>query len=773
MLALQAMVGNRAVARLVEDTTGASTTAPPAADSAAMGEGGQTWLRPGNSGPAVAEVRRILNTIGTLGTPLPAGDRYDEQMVAVVQQFQTDQGLDPDAIIGPLTWEGLDRHSATTAEVVDVGTDHIGSADRPTDDELGEIRSTLNPTSTGSTGEAEDWDGRNDPAARTALRTELHAALQAHLDARHDRMVAREQAKAAGQVLTTANQEGAGRAAKRSVDDVFADLASAAVLTTSQEQARASFNFTADVNLLDASDTAERRPDARDLAEWMAETDDDASQAQSDHHFNRRRRGQGERPFFHALITEFIGQGSNRTDLDRYDRFGFAFAVAGPKVLSQTAITDSEDFSATPDQPGGMSDAERRMRWGTWETLVHEYIHTLAHPEFNRSHGGNRILIEGFCEMFTKAVLDTTGAIAAAQSDADPGQRQEVEGGDLPGFEARFVPDFDPGSYANYLTRAEAIATQVGMDAARSAFFLGHVELIGLEPGGDGEVVDPTAPDADRQLGPQRVVVPDTIATVNGVSILTGASVADISGANAGLAPQGALPPEAHTVGLVIPGTKHHRVLAARSRTQRAVETKQDIATQHGITVDAAREGESDVEPSPTQGGRMVADSSSLTPPQRRSELAALASGRWSWWGGLDPLPTVDEVAEQLGPPIDEHPHSGVFGGSPTIFRRYSIDADTPVVTVWFEDDIAVGIEIEYPHRSVLDEPLGPPDEILSSEVGDLWEQHIYGAAGLVLHVNSIDGLDVCLLYGLAPFDHAEFHDDPLRWAGRRERYER
>ncbi len=584
LLGLQTTIGNRAVQRLVEDSSAPSSAAPPATSSAAMGEGGQAWLRPGDSGPAVANVRRILNAVGTAGTPLPEGDRYDQQMIAVLQRFQTDQGLDPDSIIGPLTWEALDRHSASTAEVVDVGTDHIGTADRPTDSELGEIDTALNPSSTGST---EDWDGRNDQAARAELRTELHTALQAHLDARRERMVAREQAKAAGQVLTTTNQEGAGRAAKRSVDDVFAGLASAAVLTASQEQARASFNFTADVNLLDASDTSVRQPKPRDLVDWMAETDDVASQKQSDHHFNRRRRGQGEGPFFEGLITEFIDQGSNKTDLDRYDQFGFAFAVEGPRVLSQTAITDSEGFSATPDQPGGMSDAERLMRWGSWETLVHEYIHTLAHPEFNRSHGQNRILVEGFCELFTKAVLDTTGAIGAAESDADPALRQEIEGGEVPGFEGRFVPDFNPGSYAGYLARAEAIVAQVGMDAARSAFFLGHVELIGLEPGGDGEVIDPTSPDASRHRGPEQVVVPETISTVNGVSILTGASVTDITSANAAISPDGPLPPEAHTAGLNVPGTKHHRVLAARSRTQRATEAKQDIATQHGITVAA------------------------------------------------------------------------------------------------------------------------------------------------------------------------------------------
>lgn len=576
-LALQALVGNRAVARLADPSVDV--------DSAATGEGGQSWLRPGDRGPAVADVRRILNTVGREGTPLPEGDRYDADMVVAVRAFQTGEGLDPDAVIGPLTWEALDRHSTTTSETVATGDDHIGTADRPTSTELGEIETSLNPTSTGSGGAEEDWDGRNDQAARDALKSELHAAMQTHLDDRRDTMVAREAAKAAGNVLSTREQEGAGRAAKRTVDDVFGSLASAAVLTTSQEQARAAFNFTADVNLLDASDPTVRPPDPVDLAEWMSETDDDASQAQADHHFNRRRRGQGEPAFFRVMIDEFVA--ANRADLERYDLFGFAFALSGPRVLTQIAVVGDDEFSDVPTQPGGVSEAERRMRWDSWETLVHEYIHTLAHPEFNRSHGGNRILVEGFCELFTKAVLLTAGKIAAAQSDAEPALRHEVEGGDLADFEARFVPEFDPGSYASYLARAEEIVAQVGMDAAEAAFFLGHVELIGLVPGGSGEVIDPTDPAAARHLGPDKVVVPDTISTVNGVSILTGAPAAAIAGANPGLTLDGPLPASAHTDGIEVPGTTYHRVLTARSRTQRATETKADIADQHGITVAA------------------------------------------------------------------------------------------------------------------------------------------------------------------------------------------
>lgn len=171
----------------------------------------------------------------------------------------------------------------------------------------------------------------------------------------------------------------------------------------------------------------------------------------------------------------------------------------------------------------------------------------------------------------------------------------------------------------------------------------------------------------------------------------------------------------------------------------------------------------------------MATDPSALTPLRRRAELAALASGLWSRWGGLDPAPTVDEVADQLGQPLEPQAHSGMFGGSPTIFRRYAGADDGPLVVVWFEGDVAVGVEIDDPRRSPIDDPLGPPGEVLDSEVGDGWEQHVYGERGLVLHVRHSEHgvVETRLLYGLAPFDSTAFSDDPLRWEGRRERFSR
>jgi hypothetical protein len=97
-------------------------------------------------------------------------------------------------------------------------------------------------------------------------------------------------------------------------------------------------------------------------------------------------------------------------------------------------------------------------------------------------------------------------------------------------------------------------------------------------------MIDPTAPDADQHLAPQTVRVPSMITSVTGLSILTGASEADIVAANPGLVPGGPLPASAYSDGLEVPGTTYHRAIAARSRTETAVETLEQIARQHGTT---------------------------------------------------------------------------------------------------------------------------------------------------------------------------------------------
>ena len=590
LLALQGLVGNAAVSALVQQA-GVQRLADPS--SAAMGASGQVWLRPGATSVGVVQVQERLNEIGTAGTPLEVTGRFDRAMERVLRQFQADHGIDDDGVVGPLTWEALDRLTTTTSETVSTGEDffantrRIGPASDPADPDavdaeetvdVSDLQADLNPTSSGD----EEWDGRSDDTKKDELKDELIVELQAHLDEVTPRMQDMEAAKAAGSVLSTQEREGAGAAAKRYADAEFGDVASAGVLTRSQERARATFRFEAGVNLLDASDPSVRAPNPADLAEWISDTDSDATGVQTNHNFNRRREGQGEPAFFEEILQEFMGTGSNLADLRRYDLFGFFFTQAGPRVLSQVAVLPTAEFTADVPAHGGPSDAERAERWATWEILVHEYFHSLAHPAFSRAAAGNRILTEGFCELFTKAVLHGAGAINTAKDDADASLRIDVEGGDFPGFTPDFVPDYDPGSYADYLAQAESIVDSVGVEAARAAFFMGHVELIGVNP--DGSMVDPSGPNAAQEVGPGSVDIPDNITSVAGVSIMTGASEADIVAANSDLTAGSTLPASAHSDGLTIPGTSFHRVVAASDRRGRASETKELIARQHGIT---------------------------------------------------------------------------------------------------------------------------------------------------------------------------------------------
>ncbi|MDN5769389.1 MAG: peptidoglycan-binding protein [Microlunatus sp.] len=583
LLELQKSMGNAAVTTLIHPSHSAGTLTIQRV-SAAKGTGAQTWVRPGDTGPDVTNLQQRLNAIGSPGTPLTENGVYDATMRSTVTRFQSAHGLDPDGVVGPLTYEAMDREdSSGTAEVVAVGTDFTGTADAPSQAEIDVIKNELNPTSTGSGGVTQDWDGRSDAAKRTELDTEVTTAMQAHLDGVTPGMKDMETAKGAGQILRTSDQEGAGRRAKADVDAIFGGLANAAVLTAPQETARASFAFVGGVNLLDASDTSVRTPDPVDLADWIFETDENSRTAQTNHGFNERRTTQGEPTFAAGVKARFIAHGDNRADLARYDQFGFFFAEEGPRVLSQTAIIDQPGFSATPGTPGAMSDAERHMRWQTWEVLIHEYIHTLEHPGFGAATKGNRIMTEGFCELFTKDVLLHDGRISQAKADTDPARRTEVEGGDEPGFAAKFVPDYDSGEYTDYVTHAENIRAQVGPDAVRAAFFLGHVEHIGLKPNGD--MIDPAGPDAAKFLAPERVKIPTTVRSVGAVSILTGAPEADVVSANPGLSAVGSLPSSAHAAGLVVPGTTQHRTLQISDRAgNTVVETKAQIAEQHGVS---------------------------------------------------------------------------------------------------------------------------------------------------------------------------------------------
>jgi peptidoglycan hydrolase-like protein with peptidoglycan-binding domain len=574
VLDLQRLAGNSAVAAIVSRQPSAPAAPPP--PTAPPSGQPKKMLRFGSDGPEVGELQTDLNKLGA-DPQLEITEHFRSGTRTAVINFQKEKGFRQDGIVGPMTHGAIDRLLGRPVEPAP-GPDLVQGTQRPDATQLDEIRKHLNPTSAGKTGKQEPWDGAGtDDAAkanRAALIAELTAALEAHLALKMPFMKKRSTAPK----MAMQDFEGAGKQAKRLVDERFGNFASAGVLTRAQERDRAAFGFTAGVNLLDSSDPKVRPPNAADQASWMAETDDAASTVQKNHHLDQAR-SPAEKAFLEQQVLAPFSKG-HKADLELYDQFGFALAFQGPtRVLIQPGVDDTPAFPNVKPNPDEPSPAERRKRWHEWQILTHEYIHTLEHPGFGAAHKGRRVMFEGFCEMFTKEVLEA--AIPTAKADSDAALRGGVEGLNSSGqlfsnFDPKLVPDYDAGEYKGYMDNAEGVRTALGAsgeEAVRAAFFMGHVELIGLKPNGKEEA--PPAPGFGEQ-----VTVPRGYTSVFSISILTGVPEGTILAANPGVPPKGPLPAT-----MQVPGVRKHRVVAASDESgAKRVETREIIALQNGVS---------------------------------------------------------------------------------------------------------------------------------------------------------------------------------------------
>jgi hypothetical protein len=112
--------------------------------------------------------------------------------------------------------------------------------------------------------------------------------------------------------------------------------------------------------------------------------------------------------------------------------------------------------------------------------MIHEYLHTITHENYekfarsiDRSKGD--VLIEGGTSLFTDKVWNT---IFPDEIRANAPLRLAVEGSAQP-FDAAAIPAI---THYNQIAQARDIEAAVGEANMRDAYFLGHVELLGLGP---------------------------------------------------------------------------------------------------------------------------------------------------------------------------------------------------------------------------------------------------------------------------------------------------
>jgi hypothetical protein len=377
--------------------------------------------------------------------------------------------------------------------------------------------------------------------------------------------------------------QGAADAAKAYTDARMGTWATNVALTAAQSTAHGHAFQTsgAGQNLFDANDPAQRTAagipiNANRRLSWIAETDPTCRQLSQTHHFNLHDGGEQE-AFFRAQIRDpFIANATNRGDLETYDQWGFASTnPATGNVTLPTFVTPGQ--STTPGASGAPSPAERSLRWNGWKVMVHEYLHTLAHPRFREASQERRVMTEGFCEIMRKEMFTAD----LTQVPMMTSIVHQVEGGNFGQPPDTIVgTTYSAGSYASYVQSAETVAANSpgGMNALKAAYFQGHVEFIGLDPAG---AMRPGAAAGAGDL----ITVPAGATTVAQLATAANVSASVITGANPGItASTTPLPATLH-----VPGARDHLVVRtpADATGAAASEGAAAIAAQNGVTTPA------------------------------------------------------------------------------------------------------------------------------------------------------------------------------------------
>ena len=134
------------------------------------------------------------------------------------------------------------------------------------------------------------------------------------------------------------------------------------------------------------------------------------------------------------------------------------------------------------------NDDMRTIRWDLFTTLLHEMMHKVAHPNFERTSqavGGSaqKFMTEGFADLMRHDLWDGPGGRGGLKdrlkTKAGEPLRTRIEGGAFK-YDASKV--YYHGDYTE-LKQARQVAKAVGMENCKAAFFLGHTELLGIGTG--------------------------------------------------------------------------------------------------------------------------------------------------------------------------------------------------------------------------------------------------------------------------------------------------
>jgi hypothetical protein len=485
IIGLQRLIGNRNVAQLLQlqrqaDGGGVATLPRPRPlvnDPLSGTTSGdltpptaRPLLRRGDEGPTVEELQIRLNEDGA-DPPLVVDADFGGGTDTAVRAFQGRHGCKVDGIVGPQTWgllDELDRADITGPHDVMEGTHSVTTEEAAA--VAGQMVTT--PPAPG---------GMTDAGNNGAFEQEVFAAL--------DEFYAFRLSIVGTPTTSMTEAEEIARVAQRLIDDFYSDaIVMASRPPALNEYHPGSFQ-------MPIADASTRQVDPAFALEWV----------KLDVEFARDEEGApspapGEVSEAHEVDTRRPGDRAevNRV-ADKYLQTGRLNTVVR-MIQAYPAEASSGTIFV---QLGDPSFEGRQGRWDLLSGFMHEYLHLAAHPGYNEAAeamggGARRVLVEGFCDYFREQAWNALRPRFSTDDDL----RRRVEGAAFftaDPDESAIVPHSTYEEIANArlivsgLDRPEADAGPIPLGSAggeanaRAAYFMGHVELLGIGPTTTGD----------------------------------------------------------------------------------------------------------------------------------------------------------------------------------------------------------------------------------------------------------------------------------------------
>ena len=276
--------------------------------------------------------------------------------------------------------------------------------------------------------------------------------------------------------------------------------------------------FHTGTNLFDAS---ARTGDAHDMIRYLVDNQRELGVVRARHNAVHSA-GRPETQIAADFKRDYVLHSGNKARLELVDQ-------------GWPAINEGGRVSIQPFE-GATPAATRRVRWEAFQTMIHEYFHSLNHPNYYRlagELGGEResVLVEGGASLMTDA---TWRRIHPSVTSSSASLRAAIEGAPA-AFDTSVIPAIEHAHYHPQWEQAKEIERAVGAANFRAAFLTGRVELLGYPQSAPASA-------AAASAGQTFLVPPTGARTLADVAYLTRTPVEELARLN-GIAANAAVRP--------------------------------------------------------------------------------------------------------------------------------------------------------------------------------------------------------------------------------------